>query len=224
MIPYINIHTHRKPSGPDEWVVRNAGMNRGNFIPNEPGYGLSVGVHPWYAGKLSLSETMNHLAEAIQNPQVWAVGEIGLDRVKGPDFRLQTEWFEKQLELSEKNGKPAILHCVRAYSDLPKFLKKTTVSVILHGYNGNAQQTGELLKFPCIFFSLGTRTLSGRPEETREWIRRIPAERLFLETDTAKISIKDIYIRFSHVSGIPIEELKRILWENFVKVTRRSGH
>lgn len=220
MIPYINIHTHRKPAGPDEWVIRNAWLNPQNFTPQEPGYGLSVGIHPWHVHKYEPKEALTRLEKALENPKVWALGEIGLDRRKGPDLLLQKTWFEKQLELAEKHRRPVIIHCVRAYSDLPYFMKKFSVPLILHGYGGNPQQTSAFLKFPHVFFSFGPKSLADKPESARR-IADIPMDRIFPETDTASVSIREVYERYSRITGIPEQQIKTALWNNFVSVT---GH
>lgn len=198
-------------------MIRNAGINRTNFTPQTPGYGLSVGVHPWFSHLFQLKETLEHLKKAVQNPKVLAIGEIGLDRAKGPALQNQLSWFEAQLQLAEETKKPAIIHCVRAYSDVYPYLKKWSIPLVLHGYNGNKQQTRDLLKFPQVYFSLGERLLSADPQKADVFLC-VPTHRLFLETDTARISIEEIYAKYSLLSGIPQEEIKQIIWGNYRRV------
>lgn len=198
-------------------MIRNAGINKTAFTPQAPGYGLSVGVHPWFSHLFQLKETLEHLKKAVQNPKVLAIGEIGLDRVHGSALQNQISWFEAQLQLAEETKKPAIIHCVRAYSDLFPHLKKCTIPLILHGYNGNKQQTLDLLKFPQVYFSLGERLLSADPQKADVFLC-IPTHRLFLETDTARISIEEIYARYSLLSGIPQEDIRQIIWRNYRRV------
>ena len=202
-------------------MVRNAGINKTNFTPQTPGYGLSVGLHPWLSPLFELKETLEHLKEAVQNPKVLAIGEIGLDRAKGPALSIQVSWFEAQLMLAQKTNKPVIVHCVKAYSELPFFLKKYTGPFVLHGYNGNKQQTLDLLKFPQVYFSLGERFFSADPQKVEGFLN-IPTERLFFETDTARISVEKIYAGYSLLSGIPQEELKQLLWKNYLQITKKE--
>jgi TatD DNase family protein len=204
-----------------EWVIRNAGINKTAFTPQAPGYGLSVGVHPWFSHLFQLKETLEHLKKAVQNPQVLAIGEIGLDRAKGPALQNQLSWFEAQLQLAEETKKPAIIHCVRAYSDVYPYLKKWSIPLILHGYNGNKQQTRDLLKFPQVYFSLGERLFSADPQKVEGFLN-IPTHRLFFETDTAGISIEEIYAKYSLLSGIPQMELKQLLWKNYLLITGKE--
>lgn len=202
-------------------MIRNAGINKTNFTPQATGYGLSVGVHPWFSHLFQLKETLEHLKEAVQNPKVLAVGEIGLDRAHGPALSIQVSWFEAQLMLAQKTNKPVIVHCVKAYSELPFFLKKYTGPFVLHGYNGNNQQTMDLLKFPQVYFSLGERFFSFSPHK-EESILNIPTERLFFETDTSRISIGKMYAGYSRISGIPEQELKQLLWKNYLRITGKE--
>jgi TatD DNase family protein len=180
-----------------------------------------VGVHPWFSHLFQLKETLEHLKKAVQNPKVLAIGEIGLDRAHGPALQNQLSWFEAQLILAEKANKPVIVHCVKAYSELPFFLKKYKGPFVLHGYNGNKQQTRDLLKFPQVYFSLGERLFSADPQKVEGFLN-IPTHRLFFETDTAGISIEEIYAKYSLLSGIPQMELKQLLWKNYLLITGKE--
>jgi TatD DNase family protein len=158
------------------------------------------------------------LEKAVQPPYVLAIGEIGLDRAKGPAMPIQTAWFEAQLKLAEKVNKPVIVHCVKAYADLIPFLKKYTMPFILHGYNGNRQQTSDLLKFPQIYFSLGKQLFSAGNQKMDAFLA-IPTQRVFLETDTSGIPIREMYATYSRLSGIPQEEIRQTLRKNYMQIT-----
>ncbi len=156
----------------------------------------------------------------MQHPNVLAIGEIGLDRAKGPAMPIQTAWFEAQLKLAEKANKPVIVHCVKAYSDLIPFLKKYTMPFILHGYNGNKQQTSDLLKFPQVYFSSGKRLFSDGNQKVNAFLS-IPTNRVFLETDTSGIPILEMYVRYSQLSGIRQEKIRQIIWENYRQISEK---
>lgn len=84
-------------------------------------HSFSCGIHPWYSED---SETqMAYLTEITSNPRIVAIGETGLDKLKGPSFEVQTPVFKKHIELSEKLGKPVIIHCVKAWEELLKVKK-----------------------------------------------------------------------------------------------------
>ena len=48
---------------------------------------------------------MSYLTEITSNPRIVAIGETGLDKLKGPSFEVQTPVFKKHIEISEKLGK-----------------------------------------------------------------------------------------------------------------------
>jgi Tat protein secretion system quality control protein TatD with DNase activity len=46
-------------------------------------------------------------------------------------------------------------------------------------------------------------------------MRNLPGDRIFLETDGADIDIREIYKKASADRGIPVEELKAIMLNNY---------
>src|SRR5688572_21737445 len=72
------------------------------------------GLHPWFVAERSprwLEELERHLRLVPSG-----VGEIGLDRWKqGLDERAQEEVFRAQLDLARRLGRPAMIHCVKAW-------------------------------------------------------------------------------------------------------------
>ena len=98
---------------------------------------LSVGIHPWYIEADRIKEQYELLESYLGLAQVRFLGEIGLDKIKGPDFKIQQEVFIKQIRLAERFKKPVIIHCVRAFNELLGIQKliKPKVPMIIHGFN-----------------------------------------------------------------------------------------
>ena len=97
----------------------------------EQGHVFSAGLHPWDVTGHD-EEAFRNLEELIAKPQVLAVGECGFDTLKGPSHELQEQAFVRQVELSERYGKPMILHVVRDFDSvirLRKQLKPTQKSL-----------------------------------------------------------------------------------------------
>lgn len=219
MIPLVNIHTHRRPLSAREWLVRYAWLPERVNFPERPGYFASVGVHPWRAHLYTDAQIDERLMRHLVLDPVKAVGEIGLDRVNGPDFSVQKKVFERQWQLAERYRKPVIIHCVRAYADLLAYAKDFTVPFILHDYSGNAQTTEQLLRFPDIRFSFG-RLLHRDPEKAAERLRQIPTDRIFFETDTIPLPIASTYMMAAQYLHTEEETLIRQVWENFVQIIK----
>ena len=87
-IPFFNVHCHALE---DQNVTIFQGEN-GLFDK-----WFSLGVHPWNS---HIYQRSINFLEHLNLPNCLAIGEIGLDKLKGPDFNTQTLVFEKQIELS----------------------------------------------------------------------------------------------------------------------------
>jgi len=99
---------------------------------------------------------MAYLNEIASHPSIVAIGETGLDRLKGPSFDVQIPVFKKHIELSENLGKPVIIHCVKAWEELIQIRRETkpTQSWIIHGYRGKPELTKRLIQEGFLFLSV----------------------------------------------------------------------
>ncbi|MDL2303617.1 TatD family hydrolase, partial [Dysgonomonas sp. OttesenSCG-928-D17] len=145
---------------------------------------FSCGIHPWYAQDAA---ELDVLADIVKDDAVLAVGEVGLDKLQGPDMSAQIAVFRQQIELAVGVDKPLIIHCVKAWDELISLYKeyKTSIPWIIHGYRGNPDQTRQLIR-------LGFKLSVGEyfnPDSLRE----IPTDSIFCETDMSEISICHVY-------------------------------
>ncbi|NLY23433.1 MAG: TatD family hydrolase [Bacteroidales bacterium] len=161
-------------------------------------HAFSCGIHPWYSDD---SDTqMAYLNEIAPNPRIIAIGETGLDRLKGPSFEVQIPVFKKHIELSERLNKPVIIHCVKAWEELMQVRKETspTQPWIIHGYRGRPELTKRLLK-EGFLFSIGDNI-------NVESMQLIPIDSLFCETDEDEMTIREIYQQTSLALNMELEE------------------
>ncbi len=107
MIPFIDIHTHFRTNVPDTIPVLNftqkddwSGFDTA-FL-SEKMY-ASVGLHPWFLTKENAESDLIKISKLLDNQCVIALGECGLDRLKGESLEFQTHIFEAQIHLAEKN-------------------------------------------------------------------------------------------------------------------------
>jgi TatD DNase family protein len=212
---YINIHTHHKP-GTNELVVRNAYLKLNAEQIAQLPYPISVGLHPWHINKYNLTTCTDLLMDAVHLNNVFAVGEIGIDRAIDVPVSTQIQYFEAQLNIARAVQKPVVIHAVKSYSDLMPFLKKTKVPFIFHGFTGNIQQAKEILKFNA-YLSFGKSLLD---EKYREVLAQIPNDRFLLETDLANVGINQIYDLASTAKGLAVDELKSVVFNTFAAITK----
>ena len=81
-------------------------------------------------------------------PQVVAIGECGLDRLRGAALEEQQRWFVRQAELAESSGRPLIVHCVKAFDVLIQLHRclSPRAQWVVHGFRGKPQLAQMLLR------------------------------------------------------------------------------
>lgn len=137
----------------------------------------SVGIHPWDTTVPVTLTMLKKLVAAARDSRTVAVGECGIDRLRGGDPALQQQIFEFHARLAERTGKPLIIHNVRGDDLLAASMRRISPSQewIIHGFRGKPERLKALLK-TGFSFSLG-------PDAPEELIKLIPPDRLYRETD-----------------------------------------
>ena len=199
---YIDFHTHH-PSLNGERVIQDGVDTQGR--------------HPWHLTSIP-PHNGGGREESI------AIGESGLDRLCDTPYELQLSVFHEEVILSEELQKPLFLHCVRAIDDMLRIRKELNAHQpwIWHGYRGNAQQLGQLLKLseqallPSGRAGRGPFYFSFGPHFNTEALLACPFDRLLLETDDdTTTAIADLYAEVARLRNIPLESLIKQMHTNF---------
>ena len=163
MTPFIDIHTHFRNSEVEQISVLNYTQNEDWGVSLRDEKYHSVGLHPWYLTKENFEKDFEKLTQNIGNQNFVALGECGLDRLRGADLDFQVMAFEAQIRLAEQFSKPVIIHCVRAYNDVISVKKrlKPHIPLVIHGFNQNQIILNELLK-NGFYISIGANVLNLR--------------------------------------------------------------
>jgi TatD DNase family protein len=200
---FVNIHGHRQANNIQEWVMMN--LMAKDYPPDDIEHGYySVGFHPYNVGKVDEEETLNKVRLSTENPNVFAIGEIGLDRSIDAPFDAQMRVFKRQVEIAEFADLPVILHVVRAFNEMVEFMKreKPAVPMIIHGYNGSRGMV-----------SFG-EAIAREHSKSVEALLSVPVEKLFLETDEGDLDIREIYQAAAEIKGISVDHLRVRIVEN----------
>lgn len=224
MTPFIDIHTHYGSSDSDVFFIKNILQTEWkNPFTTEGGY-FSTGLHPWFLTEDNFEKDFNILTQLIENQAIIALGECGLDRLKGPSLAFQIATFEKQIALAERVKKPVMIHCVRAFNEVISIKKKLKPQIpfIIHGFDQNEQILKELIKND-FYISLGEKLLRGLPNAVNALLKT-PIERLFLETDDKNINIKSVYDSATDILKTDINTLKSKVYENFNIIFKTKSH
>ena len=219
----LNLHTHLLKKQADEQIIFNEiipdseeGLN--NFSLQNTNNWLSAGIHPWYINQKLYNLQLKKLAAIAQNTAIKFIGECGLDRLKGAALPLQEEIFIKQIRIAEEVRKPVIIHCVKCYNELISIRKivRPRVPFVVHGFNTKIEIARQLLD-KGFYLSLGGALLQEESNALKV-LREIPLEKLFLETDDKDISIIEIYQKAAEVKGLSMEELEKIVFDNYLEL------
>lgn len=172
---FANFHTH----DPQARLLTLSIEEYARYTPKSAEQLISVGIHPWETTDGDMSHQLTLFEQAISDPRVVAIGEIGIDPLKGASINRQLEIVKQQLRLAANHTLPVIFHLVRRYDLLMTLHKKfrPTAKWAVHGFRGKPD-TATMLTNAGIYLSLG-------PRFNTDTARIIPPELLLIETDNA---------------------------------------
>lgn len=124
------------------------------------------------------------LDSQLNNDNVVAVGEIGLDYYKTKDNKeKQKELFKKMLELAQKHNLPVIVHSRKAMQDTYDILKEHDVVGSMHSYQGSGEMAEEFIKLG-FYIGIGGTITHNRNKKAKKVLNRIGINHILLETDS----------------------------------------
>lgn len=164
---------------PEDWAAVTA------FCEEHPWALPAYGIHPWHAASRAEDWERRLRALLVNTPRA-SVGEIGIDHwIEGHDTGDQLRLFLRQLDIARELGRPATLHCVRAWEPLRQALRRHPLpeaGFLLHAYSGPENLIPFFVERGA-FFSFSPSFLSDRRQSRREAFRLMPRDRILLETD-----------------------------------------
>jgi TatD DNase family protein len=139
-----------------------------------------LGVHPHEAGDPG---DLTELRALLAHPKAVAVGETGLDYFRDYAPHGAQQWlFDEELALARELGKPVVIHTRAADEDTRDRLVAHDGTVILHCFSSPALLDDALANGWYVSFA-GNVTYKNA-YELRDCARRVPSERLLVETDS----------------------------------------
>lgn len=203
----IDIETSRKS-------VSLARANQGIFA--------SVGIHPHDVVGFD-EHSLKALKLLAAEEKVVALGEIGLDyyRDLSPKDKQQ-EAFRRQISLARQLALPVVIHDRDAHQDIMSILveeKVRDVGGIMHCFSGDWPMAKKCLDHNLLIAVGGAVTFKNA-ESLREVARKVPRDRLLLETDSPFLSpeprrgkrnepgnVRVIAEFVAGLRGVPLEDL-----------------
>lgn len=146
----------------------------------------TTGVHPHSADQTN-EEVLKGLDHYATHERVVAIGETGLDYFyMNSDKEVQINSFTEHIRLGKKHNLPIIIHVREADEDLQKILKTESAAEtpgVIHCFTGNYETAVKYLDLGYYISFSGIVTFK-RSEELREAAKKIPADRILIETDS----------------------------------------
>ena len=203
---YIDFHTHFY-SEVDE-VTAIVSLHLDESISAKY---YTVGIHPWYANSWD-NQQEETLRNKLSHENCLALGEVGLDRLKGVSLEFQKEVLIQQLKIANELNKAVVIHCVKAFDELLQIHKQfpEITKWCIHGFNKNIQLAKQLMDRD-FYLSLSPANFKGK----EDLLKQLPRNKIFLETDDKKdISIENIYLHAASVLEISVDALKQQISNN----------
>jgi len=221
---HLNLHSDKLPSkdttgviipstGKDNWV------NVISHCSSEDNRHFALGIHPWFIDEHQMLDLYS-LEVLIEEEKPVAVGDCGLNYVKGKDTNKQRYFFDEQVALATRFNLPLIIHSVQATEDVIGLLKSYSKSHgVIHAYSGSLKEAKILMKMSFLFgFS---HTLSNpHAYKLHEIVKFLPLESILIETDDhnnpdALIQVAE---RVSKIKKLTVEQVIDQCDQNAVKL------
>lgn len=169
-----------------------------------------------------------------------ALGEIGLDYHYGAEFAAeQREAFRVQMELAAEMDLPVNIHLREATDDFFRIMDDCAhlhLRGSLHAFSGSFETFQRVQKYGEWYVGIGG-VVTFRKASLAEAVRRIPLERILLETDAPYLTptpyrgtrneskyIPLIAARIAELKGTGTEEVARVTTSNARSLFNLQDH
>ena len=199
---HVNLHAHQFDEDRDEVIARarEAGVRLMVEISDklstfEATHALAmahddiwctVGAHP-HEAKDHVELTADELVALAQRPRVIGIGECGLDFHYDLSPRdEQAAVFRQHIAAARRTGLPLVVHTREADDVMAAILReehaKGPFKLLMHCYT-SGMELAEIAAELGAWFSVSGIATFKAAEDVREVIRRMPEDRIIVETD-----------------------------------------
>ena len=201
-----------------------------DIVSKDPMIYGTFGIHP--------HETKNYLIEKDEivkkvkmNSKIIGVGETGLDfYYNNSDKDTQLKSFQNHIEAAMDLNIPLIIHSRNAENETYEILKKNyqkNLKILMHCFTGSTDFALNLVPLNAYFSASGIITFK-KSTELQETFKKIPEDKLLIETDSPFLSpepnrgkknepsfIKFTAQKLANLRNIEIDELILLTTNNF---------
>ncbi len=197
----------------------------------------SVGVHPDYPD--TEEPTVEELVEAARDPRIVAIGETGLDYYRGSEpFDWQRERFRVHIRASRQSGLPLIIHTRCAAADTLRIMAEEgaqEIGGVMHCFT-ESWEVAEAAMALNFYISFSGIVTFRNAVELQEVARRVPLERMLIETDAPYLApvpfrgklndpsrVRHVAEKIAELRGIPVAEVARQTTANFFDLFSKAA-
>jgi TatD DNase family protein len=196
---------------------------------SHPDVYATVGMHPHDAKDVG-DEEFRKLRELTAQSNVIAVGETGLDYYYNHSpHDVQRRVFTQFIHMARETGLPIVVHERDAAHDVVEMLRRESdgkLRGVIHCFTGNYEVAREYLDLGFYLSFTGIITFKNA-EPLREVVRKVPLERMFVETDSPYLTPvphrgkrnEPAYVRF--VADM-VAKVKTVSLEEVASTTTRN--
>jgi len=146
----------------------------------------TVGAHP-HEAKDHVALTADELVALAQRPRVIGIGECGLDFHYDLSPRdEQAAVFRQHIDAARRSGLPLVVHTREADDVMADILREEHArgpfKLLMHCYTSGMELAETAAELGAWFSVSGIATFKAA-EDVREVIRRMPEDRIIVETD-----------------------------------------
>jgi TatD DNase family protein len=205
--------------------------------PETPRILASAGVHP-HEAQLADDAALARLDDLLQQPEIIACGEIGLDYFYDHSPReTQKTVFRRQMEVAAARRKPIIIHCrpsdnsTNAWDDTLEMIESEWapkgLGGILHCFTGEWDHAKRAMDCGFLISFAGNITFP-KAQPIREVAVQVPLDRMLVETDAPFLApvpnrgkrnepawVAEVAEKLAEIRNVPVDEIASRTTENF---------
>jgi TatD DNase family protein len=193
---------------------------------------VSVGVHP-NEGDI-VEPDPDTLVDLARHPKNVAIGETGLDYYHGKgDLEWQRERFRRHVAAARLAHKPLIIHSRDARADTLAILREegaSEVGGVMHCFTEDWDTAARAMDLGFHISFSGILTFKSA-DELREVARRVPDDRLLVETDSPYLApvphrgkpneprhVVHVVALLAQLRGTDVETIAAVTTANFARL------
>lgn len=197
---------------------------------------FTAGIWPSRTAIENQDLEINKLLEDIKKYKIIGIGETGFDRrenntTNGGNLMEEKRLFLRQIEIAKSVNLPVIVHSRDAYEETYETIAESGYSKgIIHCFSYGLKEALSFIDLGFYISFSGIITYK-KNENIREAVKKIPSEKILLETDSPYLApqlyrgktntpvyIRETYKKAGEILGLSLEDMCLLVKENTLRL------